>query len=171
MVAEPFIIDLNDPADLVVKLGEARAIVEVKEQELARFHDLEREVRKWRSVVAFLLSQLPSEPDMASASNGNGRRLKPMDLVVDVVNREVRPIRAKEVRRILLDEGHQLSSSAVSNALHYAVTGAKKIVKAEGRGMYAPLGYREPQLPDPPATGPTQAQPVGDARADGTRTG
>ena len=170
-----FVIDLRNPKDLVAKYGDAVAILEAKKQELASLRDLERDVAKWQSVVDFLASQIPdgiegtpdeSHLDIPETPNGrNGSSApRPMDLVVEVVNREIRKIRAKEVRDILASEGHDLTPEQVSNALHYAAHGAKKIADAPGRGMYAPLAYKETELPDPTATlgatGPAQAQPT-----------
>jgi hypothetical protein len=179
MPADPFTINLNDPADLVVKHGEATKILEVKQQRLAELRDVEREVRKWQSTVDFIASQLPEDAlrvdtrkfygggtvvahghAVKSFSQANGNRYvpRPGDLAVEVVNREVRKIRSIEVRDILAQEGHDLDPQAVSNALHYAAHEAKKIKVAEGRGMYAPLAYDETEPPSPTAPSATAPQ-------------
>lgn len=171
-----FVIDINSPQNLVAKHREAVMILEAKQQELASLRDLERQVTKWRAVVDFLASQLPDiEPGQSAARNGHApnNESKPDirgasigDLAVEVVNREVRKIRAKEVRAILNAEGHDFSAEQVSNALHYAAHSSKRIQAAPGRGMYAPLAYHESEPPDPTndATGPTLAhRPEGEA--------
>lgn len=168
-----FVIDVNSPQNLAARHREAVVILEAKQEELASLHDLERQVTKWQAVVDFLASQLPDiepmPPRNGDAPNNGGkpdlRGASIGDLAVEVVNREVRKIRAKEVRAILNAEGHDYSAEQVSNALHYAAHSSKRIQAAPGRGMYAPLGYKENDLPRPPAangaTGSTQAQPEG----------
>jgi hypothetical protein len=71
------------------------------------------------------------------------RRASISDLVADVVNRNARTIRAREVRDILEAEGYRVTSDQVSNALNYAAR-QNRIQTAEDRGMYAPLGFRDP---------------------------
>ena len=169
----PFVINLDNPPDLVIKHREAVTILGAKRQELEGLRDLERQVKKWQSVVDFLASQLADVdlPDEQATENGAARKSDTRgrsigDMAVEVVNREVRKIRAIEVRDILNSEGnHGFSAEQVSNALHYAAHDAKRIQAAPGRGMYAPLAYREIELPPLSApngaTGPTQAQPEG----------
>jgi hypothetical protein len=178
MERESFVINIMDPTDVSAKLADARRILKDKEDQLAAVRDLEREVQQWLGTVEFLETRAPAEPLRAApitehVGNGNGDgQPKVHELVVDVVNRANRKIRAKDVHNILVQEGHAyLTPSSVSNALHYAAHRAKPpvIKDALGRGMYAPLSFQE--LPDPgrphedmAPTGPTQAQAT-DVRA------
>jgi len=166
----PFIVDLTSPEDITAKLAEGQRILREIDEQLAGLDDLRRESREWRANVEFLASKVPEharpntmvDPSagsggfMQASSNGNGR-VRPMELVVEVVNREIRKIRAMEVRAILTQEGNDLTPEQVSNALHYAATGAEPnlILRAPGRGMYAPLAYRESELTDPTALSAT----------------
>lgn len=170
MEPEPFVIDLNDPADLAAKHRKAVAIVTQLERDLAEVQALERRIAQWQARAAFLASQLPeapSEPDPEpeSARNGDGRRERRerndglTELVVEVVNREIRAIKSKRVHALLAGEGHDLTPSSVSNALHYAAHGVKKIRVAPGRGMYAPLAY-EPSAPRPDWSGGISPSPL-----------
>jgi hypothetical protein len=163
MEPEPahFVIDLNDPADLAAKRDEAVAIVGRMQAELRGIQELEHRIAQWQARADFLTSQLPETPapstDLAAhaASNGNGgesnreRQGRLLELVVEVVNRAIRPIKAKEVHTLLTRDGHDLVPGSVSNALHYAAHGAKKIKPAAGRGMYAPLEYQEAEQTSP----------------------
>ncbi len=145
MEPEPFIIDLNDPADLAAKHRKAVAIVTQLERDLAEVQALERRIAQWQARAAFLASQLPeapSEPVSAPPDRRRERNDGLNEMVTEVVNREIRPIKAKEVHAVLTAEGHDVTPSSVSNALHYAAHGAKKIQTAPGRGMYAPLAYK-----------------------------
>lgn len=172
-----FIIDLASVHDLATKHREAQEILETKKRELQALRDIERQVERWQSVVAFLATQiaeLEAAAELGRAaldqSQNESNAAAPSqpgvgDLVVEVVNRELREIRARQVRETLNAEGHDFTGEQISNALHYAAHGAKRIQAARGRGMYAPLAYREPQLPDP-AEGQSQAQPL-DAAAPG----
>lgn len=95
-----------------------------------------------------------------AASSRNTEKTPPGPLAVEVVNREARKIRLKDVQRILEREGHTFSEDAVRNALYYASQkrGGHKI-KAAGRGWYAPLAYdesgeRDTLLSEPSGGGP-----------------
>lgn len=171
-IDEPaFVVDFDDPADLVLKHGRAVVMLAGKRRQLQEIRDLERQVEIWEARVRFLASQIPepAEPGHVAATNGNGRKRNAqgsvLDLVVEVVNREPRPIKAKTVYTILAEEGHDLTTSAVSGALNYASRegGPGRIRTAVGRGMYAPLDYPEP----PPAAesfvvvAPTVSRPLG----------
>lgn len=178
MQHEPFIVDLNNPEDVAAKLAEGERILRELEEKLASLLDLQRESQEWRANVAFLASKVPEDRRVgldggstnghipAEAKNEGNGQPRPGDLVVEIVNREGRIIRAKEIHDILAKEGYDLTPEQVSNALHYAAREAQKISFAEGRGMYAPKTYREPELPGstaPSATGSLQAQPAGAA--------
>jgi hypothetical protein len=175
MQPKQFIVDLNDPEDVAAKVAEGERILREIDQQLEGLTDLQREAQEWRANVEFLASKVAKDPPIdLELRNGNGHVLievktngngqpRPGDLVVEIVNREGRIIRAKEVHELLAQEGHDLTPEQVSNALHYAAHDARKISAAEGRGMYAPRDYREPELTSqtaPSATGPTQAQPT-----------
>lgn len=76
---------------------------------------------------------------------------QPLDLVVEVVNREFRKIRSMDVAEILRSEGHeQMTNGVVSNALFYGANRAKppRISTGFGRGFYAPLGFEDPASDD-----------------------
>lgn len=146
MAHESFIVDLNDPSDMREKLLEARAILDSHEASLRDLETIQRLVEAWRVRVAFLESQVPEEPREADGAPPSSASVPPIgDLVVEVVARENRKIRSKDVRAALLAEGHEFSPNQVSNALYYAAHTANppRIRTAIGRGMYAPLGYQE----------------------------
>ena len=163
MARKPFIVDLTDHRDIRAKLAEGKVILGEIDEQLAGFDDLQREAVEWRANVEFLASKLPADDDApqadvvaqsdagtvlfeAKARRGGERAL---DCVVEVINREVRKIRAIEVHAILKREGHNFTPDQVRNAMHYAAHKAKPalIQAAPGRGMYAPLAYREVELP------------------------
>ncbi len=81
----------------------------------------------------------PTEGDEAS-----GPEQSPVELVIELVNREPRKIRSRNVGAILRQEGHRISNTAVSNALYYAASdrGGNKIQQI-ARGWYAPLSYSD----------------------------
>lgn len=150
-----FVINLSDPTDLRSKYRQAIAILKVKDREAVR----------WQSVVDFLESQLPPKElptgdEIATGvaegeGNGqpevgdNGQTRPIVELVVEIVNRRPRVIRAREVREELMRHGYDLTSDQVSNALHYAAHEARKIKSMPGRGYYAPFSYKETEPSDP----------------------
>jgi len=144
MDREQFIVDVMDPDDVRAKLEDARNRLRDREAELAALRDLEQLVNKWRLIVKNLESLLPE----TTTTNGQPRsRSAPAsDLAAEVVNREMRKIRSRDVHATLVDEGHNLTPNQVSNALFYAANKAQKIKVALGRGMYAPLAYTEPEM-------------------------
>lgn len=146
MERESFIVDLNDLADIRAKLTKAKIILREKQEELDSLRDLEREVADWGANVAFLTSkaQLPQEAEPNEQRAGSGGIVAGLgDLAVEVVNREVRKIRSRDVCAILRREGYDVSPNSVSNALYYAAHTGRKINTAPGRGFYAPLAYKE----------------------------
>ena len=165
-----FVIDLKDPEDLRAKLAEAVRILRAKTDQLERVRKLQAEVVEWQATVAFLRARVPEQEhpqsirpvvgqrsSEAATADANGRPPSArtvVDLAVEVVDREVRAIRALAVWKTLMNEGHDLDRVSVSNALHYAAHKAKRIKPARGRGMYAPLAYAEPDLP----LGPEQVE-------------
>jgi hypothetical protein len=175
-MTESLTIDFGDPNDVRAKLPDARRI-------LSRKHSASEAARKdwqvWDGYVKMLelragVSEPETSGDAEVAAESVGRaspeptdgdlgvparapKAAPLDLVVEVVNREDRKIRAQDVAGILRREGHDLAKVAVSNALFYAAKRAKppRLKQAGERGFYAPLSYRENLLlggaPSPPA--------------------
>lgn len=143
-IVEPLNIDFQDRADIRAKLPLAQARLDALE---AALRGQVQEVEDWREYVAVLARRAelgPPEPEVAdNRPTPLSRDAQPLDLVVEVVNREKRKIRAKHVGDILRSEGHEISNEAVSNALFYGAKRADppRIESAPGRGFYAPLGY------------------------------
>lgn len=154
-------VDFADRADVRAKLPEAKAALTRMEADL---RDRQEYVDGWREFVNLLERRagllppaivLPEpEPEPLARAEGRGDVVarsssppQPLDLVVEVVNRETRKIRAREVTEILAMEGHGLAKSTVSNALYYAAERADppRVKAAQGRGFYAPLGFEESQ--------------------------
>lgn len=151
----PVVVDLTDPQDLAQKRGNVAERLADVQRRLADVPKWEAEARKWADVLRFIDSQLPEQLESA-AEAATTREPTLLEMVVEVVDREVRKIRAKEVQEILASEGYERPAGAISNALHDAAHRAKLIQAAPGRGMYAPLAYREVELPD--GQGPQVAQ-------------
>jgi hypothetical protein len=143
-------VDLADPASIRAKLPEAEKTLadleralELRQQELAR----------WRDLVSVLRALAPDGPATSAerpvaTPTPEPSRLSPLQaLVIGVVNRENRKIKAKQVAEILQAEGHDVSGDSVSNTLWVA---AEKIdpppIKRAGHGFYAPLIYNEPGM-------------------------
>lgn len=166
MADESLKIDFFDLEDIRRNLPAAKKRLDEMQTELSA---KQREFEDWRMFVDFLArransvsherqsSEIATVADAAVASagqestsnhegaaTGDGRP-QPLDLVVEVVNREVRKIRAVEVANILLREGHKVTPMMVSNALFYAAKRAKppRVKAGLGRGFYAPFAYRE----------------------------
>lgn len=139
-------IDFADRDDIRAKLPAARRRLENMERVLAA---QQQEVEDWRLFVQMLTRRVGQAGDGASELEVDivSPTVKPLDLVVEVVNREMRKIRAKDVGVILRGEGHTISNSAVSNSLFYAANRLEppRLIGANelGRGYYAPLGYSD----------------------------
>lgn len=174
---EPFVVNLTDPEDIRAKLSDAERILGEKESALEDVRRLEQEVEEWRGTVAFLRTRAPAYPpapaerDAAQTQvetpspTGGDEGPSVVDLAVEVVNREARPIRARDVDAILRREGHEIENpDGVRNALFYAANRTHKIQAGPGRGYYSPLTYRDTVIFDSTANG--QAQPLG--LAEGT---
>jgi hypothetical protein len=138
-------VDLANRDDILAKLPEAEKILSLMERDL---EEQQRERDRWRDLVDVLRS-IAGTPNgdahdpRPPATGNNPPSYSPMqDLVVGVVDREVRPIRAKEVAALLHAEGHDVSGDSVSNALWQASKENKRIQRL-GRGVYAPLAYKE----------------------------
>jgi hypothetical protein len=145
-------VDLADRQDILAKLPEAEKILNLMERGV---EDQQRELDRWRDLVGILRSIAGKPQGSAQGSRGPATATVPsaapmQDLVVEVMDREVRPLRAKEVSEILRGEGHELTSDSVSNALWQASKGNKRIRKLRGRGVYAPLAYTESETTNAP---------------------
>ena len=179
-------IDFMDPEDIRAKLPTVKRQLEVME---AAFRKQAAEIEDWRYYVGMLTGRAerlgvldasaasdetqgtgPADPDPETTPRTEDRRPaagQPVDLVVEVVNREIRKIKAKAVSDILRSEGHDLSNVTVSNSLFYAAkrVSPARIKVAEGRGFYAPLSYAEDVAPDQlhvaAATGEQRGSPEG----------
>jgi len=162
-------IDFTDPEDIRAKLPRAKRQLEVME---AAFRKQAGEMEDWRDYVRTLVRRAerlgvvdapaasdetqgtgPADPDPEATPKTEERPPaagQPVDLVVEVVNREIRKIKAKAVADTLRSEGHDLPNVTVSNSLFYAAkrVSPARIKVAEGRGFYAPLGYVEDVAPD-----------------------
>jgi hypothetical protein len=119
MERTPFLVDLTDPMDIRIKHAEAESILSDFEAKLADVRKMEQLVDEWRRNVAFLASKLPDEEVPIQPRSGvagaprDKRRISVAELVVEVVNREVRPIRAIDIFRTLSAEGHDVTPSFV----------------------------------------------------------
>jgi len=161
-------IDFTDPEDIRAKLPTAKRQLEVME---AAFRKQAGEMEDWRDYVGMLVRRAerlgvvdtsaasdetqgtdPADPETTPKTQEQRRPAagQPVDLVVEVVNREIRKIKAKAVADTLRSEGHDLPNVTVSNSLFYAAkrVSPTRIKVAEGRGFYAPLGYVEGGAPD-----------------------
>jgi hypothetical protein len=149
-------IDFFDPDDIRAKLPLARKHLNTEEAALrAKVEDVEG-LREYVAILerrvklsgpasaahatgsSYAATDIPNQPPKSPS-----REAQPLDLVVEVVNRENRKIRAKDVAETLRSEGHDMPNMVVSNALFYGAKRADppRIQSAAGRGYYAPLGY------------------------------
>jgi hypothetical protein len=152
-------VDLADRKDISAKLPEAERVLALMEQEL---EEKQRDIDSWRDLVGVLRgivgkeahgnAHVPQSAPPSAPAPALPQSYSPMqDLVVGIVERENREIKAKEVAQILRSEGHELASDSISSALWQASKDDKRIRRL-GRGLYAPL-IRE----DTPDQAPTQA--------------
>jgi len=163
-MTESLAIDFGDLDDVRAKLPDACRI-------LSRKHSASEAARKdwqvWDGYVKMLelragvsdrpeasgdaeaaaesVDRSPEPTDSAPNVPVSASKAAPLNLVVEVVNRANRKIRAQDVTEILRQEGHELAKVAVSNALFFAAKRAKppRLKQADGRGLYAPLNYQE----------------------------
>jgi len=155
-------IDFANRADVRAKLPAARHILEEKAETLRAADDeyqdwagyVEKLEQRARTRDSGVSNATPPVAKPAAPAIRDDQAPKsaeaPTDLVVEVVDRENRKIRAQNVWSILRDEGHELEKVAVSNALFYAAKRSKplRIKQANGRGYYAPLSFVEPPTTD-----------------------
>jgi hypothetical protein len=166
MEHDQFLVDLKNLNDIRAKFADAQAILSKHKKELDRLREVEREYQDWSEIVEFLRARVPAEVEAdrahaAAPGHASEPPATPVSvLAAEVVNREMRKIRSREVCQILQDEGHDVTPNTVSNALYYATHKAKSIKTAAGRGMYAPLAFEEEPSFDPPENGQVpQARP------------
>ena len=139
---DSFNIDIANPASISERLPEAEAILEKLQEQ---FSQKREELVHWQNLVTWLqaLERAASGDGVVAETTQNQRLTELQALVVEVVNREVRKIRAKDVTDILRAEGRDISGETVSNTLWYV---AEKItpppIQRAGRGFYAPLTYK-----------------------------
>jgi hypothetical protein len=149
-------VDFYDPDDIRAKLPFARKRLNTEEAALRAQTEGVEELRDFVALLerrvklsgpasvahdttpSYAATDLPNQPPKSAS-----REAQPLDLVVEVVNRENRKIRAKDVAETLRSEGHDMPNMVVSNALFYGAKRADppRIQSAAGRGYYAPLGY------------------------------
>jgi hypothetical protein len=177
MEREPFVVDLNNPDDMRVKLADAEAKVAEYDKQLKAMQEIQARREHWRETANFLRLRVGTAPDDGRDASVNGAAAhveaaqSPAEasdeeetpvwmLASEVVNREMRKIRSREVCAILQAEGHNVEPNSVSNALYYATHKAKTVKPAVGRGMYAPLAFEEETHFDQPPNGQvSQARP------------
>lgn len=138
-------VDLADPSSIAKALAEAESKLgqweaDFVQKDQARTEAL-RQVAYWRHIVATMQGLINGKASVEQhLSNLQA-------VVVGVVNRDVRKIRAKDVAQILKKEGHDISGDSVSNALWYAAEKLDpKPIQRVGRGYYAPLTYKEDDI-------------------------
>jgi hypothetical protein len=148
MDTESLRVDLADMDDVRAQLPRAREILERKRIALERSqadHD------SFRELVALLAKRVGVDLDDSAptdradlAGDSPQRRSDALSAVVELVNRENRPIRARDVQEILTREGHALVGDAVRDALYYAAKRREPplIQSLPERGYYAPLSYQ-----------------------------
>ncbi len=138
-------VDLADPSSILARLPEAEETLAQMQLEL---EERQSEFARWRDLVALMQALVanPHEAGTLTAAQPAHQLTDLQALVVGVVNREVRKIRAKEVTEVLQAEGYSISGDSVSNTLwHVAEKLSPKPIQRIGRGFYAPLAYKESQ--------------------------
>ena len=156
MDRDTFIIDLEDPEDVVAKFQVAQD----------RVTELRRELTKWEARATFLCTQLPiDDREHPRGEEAEQARVEPPrpeppasaeetpaatgtntgigELAVSVINTAGRPVRSVWVCRQLEQQGHDVTPTMISNALHYAARTGKLQKWPKGRGVYAPADYHE----------------------------
>ena len=165
-------VDLANPSDIKEKLPRAESILSQMEDDLRR---QQREIDRWRNLVGVLRSVADAgtgegdpvaAPSTPAEQPSDQESLSPVqDLVIEVVNRELREIRSRDIRDILSNEGHSLPSESISNSLWNAAEKARKIQRVR-RGWYAPLDYVKPSENPFEDDNPFSAPPNGASNGD-----
>jgi hypothetical protein len=148
--SKSFTVDLADPQSIPSKLPQAERELADLEAQLQR---QVAEVLRWRQMVS-AMRNLTGGGNLGGSSLDSSHLTKMQKHLVEVVNRDVRKIRAKEITEILHSEGFPYSNESVSNCLWYL---AEKVqprpIQRVGRGFYAPLAYQEPEMTPAEAAG------------------
>lgn len=136
-------VDLADPDDLRAKVAEAEEIWAQKRQLL---REVEGEVKYWEELVASLkrLGGTTAGGDVA----GSNRPSPAQDAVVEIVEREGRPMRPIEVTRRLREEGQDVKNAAVNAALYAAAEAGR--LRRPGERQYAPRLKKVKKVKKPP---------------------
>lgn len=157
---EPLNIDFADLDSIRASLPRAWEFLDVAQAGLAQ---AQKDVSYWRKVIYILSDRVGIDaridprsdrelieptgsadaPDSDALASPDSR--SPLELVVEVVNREARKIKSRDVFRALRDEGHEVTMAQVSNALYYAAVTASpaRLWRPKDRGFYAPHSYTE----------------------------
>jgi len=177
MEREPFVVDLNNPDDMRAKLADAEAKVAEYDKRLEAMREIQARREHWHETAGFLRLRVGTAPDggrdaslngaaahieaeRAPAETSDEEEVSVWMLASEVVNREMRKIRSRDVCTILQGEGHDVTPTSVSNALYYATHKAGTVKVAVGRGMYAPLAFEEDiNFDQPPSGQVSQARP------------
>ncbi len=148
-------VNVADPDDVRGKLGEARL----------KLSEIDAERLYWTDLVRRLEVLAGDEQPSGLAPSQNGRAVIPsaapvegrgerapssdkpapghmQELVVGIIQREGKELRAKEVTKILQGEGHDVNGDKVRNALWYAAE-RSGVIERLGRGTYATHAYVE----------------------------
>lgn len=146
-------VDLANPENIIEKLTEAEAVLEKIRRE---FEEKRDELAHWHRLVAWMQALARADAaGQAVVPSPSGQHLTELQaLVVEVVNRETRRIRARDVTDILQAEGHDISGDTVSNTLWYVAEKVDpKPIQRAGRGFYAPLTYKGDEMAREAAAG------------------
>jgi hypothetical protein len=166
MDADSLRIDLADMDDVRAQLPRARDILKRKQEALERS---QKDYDSFRELVGLLARRAgvdlddaaPDAPDSGSAESARASSdvLRP---VVDVVNEHGGPIRARDVKAILIRRGFEVPGDAVRDALYYAAKRREPrlLQSLPERGYYAPLSYQRDD--DQPALTTNGSDPVVD---------
>lgn len=120
-----FRVDFADFEDVRARLPEAKEIL----------RNMEDELKIWKDLVSLMCKRIGEQSP--TASNGQGKRMQGM--VIDALTREGRPIKSRDLHKMLVEEGHSdITLENVSNALWYAAERLGTVRKVS-RGVYAPL--------------------------------
>jgi hypothetical protein len=144
-------VDLADMDDVRAQLPRACDILKRKRDALAL---CQSDYDSFRELVELLAKRAgvpfdegDGDDDASATGTQTPSRGDVLSLVVEVVGRENRPIRARDVQRVLRAEGHELVGDSVRDALYYAAKRREPplIQSLPDRGYYAPLSYRRDQ--------------------------
>jgi hypothetical protein len=143
-----FTVDLDDPGDIKVKRETAEREVEAHERELLRWQVRVAKLRRVEPDTeeiepdAEILTQIVDTDTHTYTTDADETPAKAVapgmqELVVGVIQRDGE-MQAKDVTGTLREEGYEVDTVSVSNALWYAAEKSKRIRRV-GHGRYAPL--------------------------------